>query len=540
MAHQIFNTTNTLNTIVIPNPSDNITLSGRGAGYPDQYPSGLNIMEVTSGTIKQTTRGLPDRLPLNRESDMMVTTNEFAGLMEKHRDIYWKDPNPVPKPTAYHLPTNTELLMEMNTYDDGVRKHQVPEDQQHRRRVVLHTYKDMLERSESVRHSNPHYAEQLAMEANEYIMSHDPQLYQSLMAERNHHPVDRHHQAPAPSVVQEPVERKEEPMARLHDGLLEQIQQVRGALSPVDDRQLPPAVRRQGEEIIENAMSMMDELAHVRERRASLREEKFELPYADPLRNVRRGSEPSPRTGASLRSGYPRRFSAPDEIAFDPVRDEIEIREPSSGFARPPPPSVAQMRDPMVFPFLVQDRVRRGMEQNQQELADFNNNINAGGMREEKEEKEEKEPEEEARGVVQLTPELREEIAQRFMVRFNRNRNLANDNPIGLEQIPELSNIQFNEDGGAVRTEPLDPAEANRILNGLPQSFGRMIGTKLTPDLHRRLAVIFLESERIPPTARNIAVVTDGTTRNMTRPDTIIASFGRQLRQFLSFFEGQD
>jgi hypothetical protein len=164
--------------LIVP-PEDNIILSGLGAGNPLIFPRGLDIMEVTPGVIKQTSSGLPDRLPIQRRNDYSMVQSIHPGMKEMFADIYWQNPRPVPAPAPYHLQTNTRIRQSQNTYEDGVKKDQMAQDPEPRRRELLQTYQDMIERAERI--GGAQQALILA-EAQQFLLSHDPEVFNSVMS----------------------------------------------------------------------------------------------------------------------------------------------------------------------------------------------------------------------------------------------------------------------------------------------------------------------------------------------------------------------
>ena len=207
----IFNTTGLVGQPLVYPPDDNVIYIMAGTGKPEehQFPRGLDIGEVTMGTIKQTTSGLPDSIGIVRSTDMVLTPGMHGGLKSMYSDIYFEtSAGFVPtKPVDFHLPTNTQLLMEMNTYEDGVRKNQIKEEHQDSRSRHLQAYKEMLERSTHLPEDSR--LEKIA-EANKYLMVNDPQLYQAVMSDRNH---PQHNNAEQAEIPQEQFSEQQHAVA---------------------------------------------------------------------------------------------------------------------------------------------------------------------------------------------------------------------------------------------------------------------------------------------------------------------------------------
>ena len=181
MSQSIFDSSNYYdNQPLVLTPQIHTRFRTSEAGIPNEgvYPPGLGIYKTTMGVVKDASSRLPDKLPTERDHAHTLLKSEHPGMLEAYPPMLFQNPEPVPVPTPYTLKSNTELLMEINTYQDGTRKQTVPDNTQQRRGELIATYRHMMSRAEFYR-GTPGY-EVKQGEARDYLLRHDPQLYAAI------------------------------------------------------------------------------------------------------------------------------------------------------------------------------------------------------------------------------------------------------------------------------------------------------------------------------------------------------------------------
>lgn len=161
---------NILNTIPFSLDKNN-----KGGIAPLEFPPGLAILSTTSGIIDGASNMHKDQLP--------YPVNEiiYDGVEDKHKltdELLFIAPVPPPEPTAYVMPTNHELDLELETYSDGTRKHVNQVDPAVQRQTFYSRHKQMLQAVDNV--SDPDVRNYRRNQIMEDLLVADPELYSAL------------------------------------------------------------------------------------------------------------------------------------------------------------------------------------------------------------------------------------------------------------------------------------------------------------------------------------------------------------------------
>jgi len=166
-------------------PNYSKTLDFKEAAYPSRDPAGFqpSLTTETRTILQQASSTLPDQRAITINSERRLYDKN---IKLRYPDLMFKKSStPIAPPTAEIAKTNTELLTELNTYPDGVRKvsNVNPGD---RRAQIIREYEKLLQAAEHVRNDPVNYRRRIEY-AKDYLLKHDADLYAALQARQHQH-----------------------------------------------------------------------------------------------------------------------------------------------------------------------------------------------------------------------------------------------------------------------------------------------------------------------------------------------------------------
>lgn len=189
-------------------------------GLDVEFPQGLNIHTTTTGVVKSSTYGdYRDKLPL-KASELLI---DFDGVKKRGVDILFQETG-VPTPVDdLVLKSNTELLLELDTYPDGTRKNQLPtaDNAVEKRKEVYRTYQSLLERAGRVKSQNPSLSLEYLQDARIYLLTHAPELY--MVLENQVPSTSMNTPVPIENIPVPPLENPEVPNVPVPPPLIEEV-----------------------------------------------------------------------------------------------------------------------------------------------------------------------------------------------------------------------------------------------------------------------------------------------------------------------------
>lgn len=186
-------------------------------GYQDEryFQSRLPLMTMKDPRplVKESTNSLRDRRPPALRFGQALTKDQHSGMLERREGLNFTESSyVVDVPMAERYETQTERLAKLNTYPDGVRKQKAPPDKRHERSQIMGNYEHKLKRADFARKElgDERLAEEYTLEANRYLMSHDPQLYTAIINDRKQHSQVKGKHGPVIPPSEEKEEEKKE------------------------------------------------------------------------------------------------------------------------------------------------------------------------------------------------------------------------------------------------------------------------------------------------------------------------------------------
>jgi len=174
-------------------PNYSQTLDFKEASYPSRDPKGLQPSYVTETRtiLHQASSTLPDQRAITINSERRLYDNN---IKLRYPDLMFKKSSKViAPPTTFVAKTNTELLTELNTYPDGVRKVNNVNPAEERGRIIKE-YQKLMQEAEQIDPSKlPENQREFMMEekqrkiqyAKNYLLKHAPDVY-SILQQRQH------------------------------------------------------------------------------------------------------------------------------------------------------------------------------------------------------------------------------------------------------------------------------------------------------------------------------------------------------------------
>lgn len=182
MNTSIFNSISEDGVYTIDFPEKRKRLDFTTANFPINYITSIPADKQKRPHIDDSTYLPRTKDPIFIDEAELASKGQFTDLLQKRPDVLFVNPSIiVDEPITERVKTNTELLMEQQTYPDGVRMNKLPSDENVIREKHLKTYETMLKRAQRFKQSDARRYRSMVAEANRYLMTQDPALYKVIM-----------------------------------------------------------------------------------------------------------------------------------------------------------------------------------------------------------------------------------------------------------------------------------------------------------------------------------------------------------------------